>query len=126
MHSNNTELAIEHNGKVICRHSVPTAIPAIKDIITSIGGNIYLTFEEGPMAGWRFARPNKLWKYCGVGLVRSASGTDKNGKPKPVRLQLACAVNRLLKSVILAQSILSSIRIKISSRIIMKGCSMTG
>jgi transposase len=50
---------------------------------------------------WRFARKNKLWKYCGIGLQRSASGTDKKGKPKPARLQLAWAVNRLLKNVIL-------------------------
>lgn len=277
VHSNSTELAIEHNGNIVRRHSVPTAIPAIKEVLTSVGGKIHLTFEEGPMAGWlyrnlkdaveeiivcdprrnnyvscdgdaddkidsgklatllrggflravhhsddegraefkqwvnlyhdrvrdavrminkirarcrmygiaipatvirdklqrpqwlatlqnrtlakqlamlwigydatalqvrhakrqlctlsknypiikiwsdlpgigsvravtafafldtpyRFSRPNKLWKYCGVGLQRSASGTDKNGKPKPARLQLAWAVNRLLKSVIL-------------------------
>jgi len=277
VHSNSTELAIEHNGNIVRCHSVPTAIPAIKEVITSLGGKVYLTFEEGPMAGWlyrnlkdtveqiivcdprrnkliccdgdaddridsgklaillrggylravhhsddesraefkqwislyhdrvrdgvrtinkirarcrmygiaiprnvildksqrpqwlagiqnkalakqlevlwigydavavqvkrvkrqfcmsskkypiirlwselpgigiiraaslfafldtpwRFARPNKLWKYCGVGIVRSASGTDKNGKPKPARLQLAWAVNRLLKNVTL-------------------------
>ena len=29
VHSNSTELAIEHNGSVIRRHSIPTAIPAI-------------------------------------------------------------------------------------------------
>ena len=277
VHSNSTELAIEHNGNIVRRHSVPTAIPAIKEILASLGGTVRMTFEEGPMAGWlyrnlkdtveeiivcdprrnkliasdgdaddtidsgklaallrggflravhhsddesraefkqwvslyhdrvrdavrminkirarcrmygiaipatvirdklqrpqwlatlqnrtlakqlamlwigydatalqvrhakrqlctlsknypiikiwsdlpgigsiravtaftfldtpwRFSRSNKLWKYCGVGLQRSASGTDKNGTPKPARLQLAWAVNRLLKSVIL-------------------------
>jgi len=277
VHSNSTELAIEHNGKIVSRHGLPTAIPAIKEVLTSLGGKIHITFEEGPMAGWlyrnlkdtveeiivcdprrnklicsdgdaddridsgklatllrggylravyhsddegraefkqwvslyydrvrdavrminkirarcrmygiaiprnvirdksqrpqwlagiqnkalaaqlevlwigydataiqvrrvkrqlctlskpypiikqwselagigiiravtafafldtpwRFSRPNKLWKYCGVGLQRSASGTDKKGKPKPSRLQLAWAVNRLLKNVIL-------------------------
>jgi transposase len=277
VHSNSTELAIEHNGTIVSRHSVSTAIPAIKKVIASLSGRIHLTFEEGPMAGWlyrnlkdsvediivcdprrnklicsdgdaddkidaaklatllrggyvravyhsddesraafkqwvnlyhdrvrdavrminkirarcrmygitiprnvirdqsqrppwlagiqnkplakqlemlwigydaaavqvrfarrqmgalsrhypiikfwsalagigtiraatafafldtpwRFSRPNKLWKYCGVGLQRTASGTDNKGKPKPARLQLAWAVNRFLKNVIL-------------------------
>ena len=54
VHSNSTELAIEHNGKIVSRHSVPTAIPAIKEVLTSLGGKIHLTFEEGPMAGWLY------------------------------------------------------------------------
>lgn len=37
---------------------------------------------------WRFKKKNKLWKYCGVGLQRTTSGTDKNGRPKPARLKL--------------------------------------
>jgi transposase len=277
VHSNNTEMAIEYNGQIISRHALPTAIPAIKEVLAALGGKVYLTFEEGPMADWlyrnlkevvdqiivcdprrnklicsdgdaddkidagklaallrggylravhhsddqdraefkqwvslyhdrirdavrminkirarcrmygltiprkvirdklqrplwlasiqnkplanqldmlwigydavaaqvrrskrqlctlskrhpiiklwsqlagigivraatlfafldtpwRFAHKNKLWKYCGIGLQRSASGTDKKGKPKPARLQLAWAVNRLLKNMIL-------------------------
>lgn len=277
VHSNNTELAIEYNGQVISRHALPTAIPAIKEVLAALGGKVYLTFEEGPMAGWlyrnlkeaveqivvcdprrnkliccdgdaddsidagklaallrggylravhhtddqdraefkqsvhlyhdrvrdavrminkirarcrmygltipgkvirdksqrslwlagiqnkplasqldmlwigydavaahvrrskrqlctlgkrypiinlwsqlagigiiraatlfafldtpwRFAHKNKLWKYCGVGLQRTASGADKKGQPKPAKLQLAWAVNRLLKNMIL-------------------------
>ncbi len=50
---------------------------------------------------WRFKKKNKLWKYCGVGLVRTASGTDKKGRPKPARLQLPWAVNRALKNAVL-------------------------
>jgi transposase len=50
---------------------------------------------------WRFKRKNKLWKYCGVGLQRTTSGTDKKGKPKPARLQLPWAVNRTLKNAVL-------------------------
>jgi len=46
---------------------------------------------------WRFRKKNKLWKYCGVGLQRTTSGTDKKGRPKPARLQLPWAVNRILK-----------------------------
>lgn len=54
VHNNNTELAIEHNGKIIRRHSVRTTVPAIKEILASVGGKIHLTFEEGPMAGWLY------------------------------------------------------------------------
>jgi transposase len=50
---------------------------------------------------WRFKRKNKLWKYCGVGLQRTASGTNRKGRPKPARLQLPWAVNRTLKNTIL-------------------------
>lgn len=50
---------------------------------------------------WRFKKKNKLWKYCGVGLIRITSGTDKRGRPKPARLQLPWAVNRTLKNAIL-------------------------
>ena len=50
---------------------------------------------------WRFKKKNKLWKYCGIGLQRTASGTDKKGKPKPARLQLPWAANRVLKNAIL-------------------------
>jgi hypothetical protein len=54
---------------------------------------------------WRFKRKNKLWKYCGVGLQRTASGTDKKGKPKPARLQLPWAVNRTVKNAVLGAAI---------------------
>jgi len=50
---------------------------------------------------WRFKKKNKLWKYCGVGLQRATSGTDKKGKPKPARLKLPWAVNRILKNAVL-------------------------
>jgi transposase len=50
---------------------------------------------------WRFKKKNKLWKYCGVGLQRTASGTDSKGRPKLARLQLPWAVNRTLKNAIL-------------------------
>jgi transposase len=50
---------------------------------------------------WRFKKKNKLWKYAGVGLQRTTSGTDSKGRPKPARLQLPWAVNRALKNVVL-------------------------
>jgi len=54
---------------------------------------------------WRFKQKNRLWKYCGVGLQRSASGTDKKGKPKPARLQLPWAVNHTLKNAVLGAAL---------------------
>jgi len=54
---------------------------------------------------WRFKKKNKLWKYCGIGLQRTASGTDKKGRPKPARLQLPQASNRVLKNAILGAAL---------------------
>jgi len=54
---------------------------------------------------WRFKKKNKLWKYCGVDLQRSTSGTDKKGRPKPARLQLPWAVNRTLKNAVLGAAL---------------------
>jgi len=54
---------------------------------------------------WRFKRKNKLWKYCGVGLQRTASGTDKKGTPKPARLRLPRAANRMLKNAVLGAAL---------------------
>lgn len=54
---------------------------------------------------WRFKRKNRLWKYCGIGLQRTASGTDKKGKPKPAMLQLSRAANRMLKNAVLGAAI---------------------
>lgn len=54
---------------------------------------------------WRFKHKNKLWKYCGVGLQRTTSGTDKKGRPKPARLKLPWAVNRVLKNALLGATL---------------------
>lgn len=54
---------------------------------------------------WRFKKKNRLWKYCGVGLQRTTSGTDKKGRPKLARLQLPWAVNRALKNAVLGAAI---------------------
>lgn len=50
---------------------------------------------------WRFKTKEKLAKYCGVGLIRSASGTDRHGRPKTGRLQLAWQVNGHLKNAVM-------------------------
>jgi transposase len=49
---------------------------------------------------WRFGTPKKLWKYCGIGLKRTASGTDKHGRPKAGYVRLFRNVNRKLKAAI--------------------------
>ena len=49
---------------------------------------------------WRFKTPKKLFKYCGIGLKRTASGTDKDGTPKAGHLRLFRCVNRKLKAAI--------------------------
>lgn len=54
---------------------------------------------------WRFRKKNKLWKYCGIGLQRTTSGTDKKGRPKPAILQLPWAANRVLKNAILGAAL---------------------
>jgi transposase len=54
---------------------------------------------------WRFRRDKPLWKYCGVGLLRFASGTDRRGRPKPGKLRLPWAVNRRLKDAVMGAAI---------------------
>ena len=65
--------------------------------IALIRATTMLAYLDTP---WRFSNEKKLWKYCGVGLQRTASGTDRYGKPNRGRLQLAWAVNRRLKDVV--------------------------
>ena len=50
---------------------------------------------------WRFKTKTKLWKYCGVGLERCQSGTDRHGRPKPARLKLNRRCNRTLKNAVI-------------------------
>jgi len=60
---------------------------------------------------FRFRKKSKLWKYCGVGLMRTTSGKDNKGIPKPAKLQLPWNCSRVLKNVVLGAS-LSAIRQK--------------
>ena len=59
VHCNNTELAIEQRGKIVARYSVPTTIPAISTVLSSLQGRKILAMEEGPMAGWLYRNLNK-------------------------------------------------------------------
>jgi transposase len=58
---------------------------------------------------WRFSSPKKLWKYCGLGLKNTSSGTDKYGKPNTPKLCLYRKVNKRLKAVTLG-AVLSAVR----------------
>jgi len=54
VHSNNTELAVEHNGTVVQRHSVATTVQAIRQVLDRLEGHKHLAMEEGPLAGWLY------------------------------------------------------------------------
>jgi transposase len=54
---------------------------------------------------WRFRKPEKLWKYCGVGLERCSSGKDRYGRPKTGLLQLAWQVNKRLKDAVVGATV---------------------
>lgn len=54
VHSNNTELAVEHNGTIVQRHSVATTVRAIREVLDRLDGGKHLAMEEGPLAGWLY------------------------------------------------------------------------
>jgi len=60
---------------------------------------------------WRFGTPKKLWKYCGLGLKRFASGSDAQGRPRPGMIRLFRGVNRRLKDAVFG-GVLSAIQQK--------------
>jgi len=54
VHSNNTELAIEQRGKIVARYSVPTTIPAISTVLSSLQGKkilVRLSREDRTVVG---------------------------------------------------------------------------
>jgi transposase len=65
-----------------------------------------LAYLETP---WRFRSVKALWKYCGVGLVRTQSGTDRHGHPREGTLKLVWQCNRRLKDVVMGAAV-SAIR----------------
>lgn len=60
---------------------------------------------------FRFQSKSKLFKYCGIGLVRQTSGQDKYGRDRPGKLKLGWYCNKRLKNVVVAAA-LSAIRSK--------------
>jgi len=91
---------VKMSKKQLIRHSKDYEIVRYWSEVSGIAlirATTILAYLDTP---WRFSNEKKLWKYCGVGLQRTASGTDRFGKPNRGRLQLAWAVNRRLKGVI--------------------------
>ena len=66
--------------------------------IGPVRGSTLFAYLDTP---WRFNKRSQLCKYCGLGLQRSTSGTDKNGRPNKGSLHLAWQVNRRLKDAIM-------------------------
>ncbi len=60
----------------------------------------------------RFATPKKLYKYCGIGLRRFASGSDKYGRPRPGKLRLFRHTNHKLKDAILGAALSAIVQSK--------------
>jgi transposase len=54
VHSNNTELAVEQQGQIVQRYSVPTTVQAIRRVLEQLDGAKHLVLEEGPLAGWLY------------------------------------------------------------------------
>jgi len=54
VYSNNTELGIERDERIVQRHSLPTSVRAIRQVLASLQGVKHLTVEEGPLAGWLY------------------------------------------------------------------------
>ncbi len=54
VHSNNTELAVERQGRIVQRHSVATTVQTIRQVLEKLDGPKHLAMEEGPLAGWLY------------------------------------------------------------------------
>lgn len=52
--SNNTELAVEHEGQIMQRHSVATTVQAIRQVLDGLDGRKHLALEEGPLSDWLY------------------------------------------------------------------------
>jgi transposase len=54
VHPFNTELCIRKGSEIIGHFSVPTTIPAIREVLQTIPNPKSMTIEEGSMAGWLY------------------------------------------------------------------------
>jgi len=102
VHTNNTELAIEQRGRIVARYSVPTTIPAISTVLSSLEGKKILAMEEGPMAGWLYRNLNQEVEQFVVSEPRHnkliAGEGDKDDKIDAGKLAILLRGN-YLKSV---------------------------
>ena len=95
--------------KLMVKRSKPYKIISYWNPLPGMGpirSTILFAYLDTP---WRFASPKKLWKYCGMGLRNTSSGTDKHGKPNTPQLSLYRNVNRRLKAITLG-AVVSALR----------------
>jgi transposase len=99
VHTNNTELAIEQRGRIVARYSVPTTIPAIRTVLSSLQGRKILAIEEGPMAGWLYRNLNQEVEKLVVSEPRRnkliVSEGDKDDKIDAAKLAVLLRGNYL-------------------------------
>jgi transposase len=88
-------------GRLSKKHEI---IEKWKDVpgVGPIRAVTFLAYMDTP---WRFANRKKRYKYCGVGLQRTATGSDRFGRDKPGKLKLAWACNKCLKAVVMGAAI---------------------
>jgi hypothetical protein len=90
----------------LCRRSKPYKIIEYWQELVGVGPIRAITLYAYLDTPHRFGNNrHKLWKYCGVGLQRASSGKDRQGKPKVGLLQLAWAVNKRLKDVVMGAAL---------------------
>ena len=95
---------------VRCRQEVGRRSKAYEVIsrwqdIPGVGPIRAATFFAYMDTPWRFSQRKKRWRYCGVGLVRKATGTDRRGRAKPGKLRVDLAANRRLKDAVIGAAI---------------------
>jgi hypothetical protein len=61
VHCKNTQMAISHRGRIVAGSSVPTTIPSISTVLSSVQGTKILAMEEGPMPVGYTATLIKRW-----------------------------------------------------------------
>lgn len=97
--------AVRHCRQELARRAKAYEIVARWQEMPGVGLIRAVTFLAYMDTPWRFATRKKAWMYCGVGLRRFASGTDKHGREKPGTLRLAWAANKRLKDAVIGATI---------------------
>jgi transposase len=64
-----------------------------------------LTFYAYGDTPWRFRSPKAICKYCGVGLLRTSSGTDRRGQPNVGQVRMPWAYNHRLKDAAMGMAL---------------------
>ncbi len=89
----------------VLRLSRPYPVIGLWRDIPGVGPIRAATFFAYLDTPWRFDSPKKLYRYCGVGLRRWASGSNDDGTARAGYLRLDRAVNRRLKDAILGAAL---------------------